>query len=545
MSRLWRWAPWLSGGLALAAYVASRARYPTEWDSVQLVMGMDRFDILQGSPHAPGYWLYVAAGRAVRATTGWGGATSMQVVAALAAAATVGLACAVGTRLGGRWLGVSAAVILATSPFLWFYGATVGTYSFDALASVVLLWLAWRARPRSWHGVAAAMTLGLATGFRQTSLIVLAPLAGVAVVRSTRGVRAVLAAGLAGAAGIACWLVPMAREQPGGFHVIRAFGNRTFMDTARRTSPFYGAPRAAVLNNIGQATGYTAMAVGLLVPLTLAALAVVAVRARRRRRGSPSPAPAGAEHPGPAPPRPRMALTAPVLLAVALVPSVAFVVLFHFGKAGYVLSFLPAAVLLLLWPAAKLPRRALVGASLVVVAVAGVDAQRFLQAPGVLPAQALDRGPWLTQSAYGAPYFETLDAIRQVDHETAAYRALAARFDARRDVLVYVWLDGAHRYRHAMYTLSQFTASMVKDGRQEDTGHHLTWVHTYSHQVGVPAGGHAVFVVDEPQNDLQLLSAEGHAREMHLPTGPRVWVVDPGSHLFGADVVSVPGLLAP
>src|SRR5207302_9292727 len=71
--------------------------------------------------------------------------------------------------------------------------------------------------------------------------------------------------------------------------------------------------------------------------------------------------------------------------------SVAFVVLFHFGKAGYVLSFLPAAVLLLLWPAAKLPRRALVGASLVVVAVAGVDAQRFLQAAGVLPAQALDR----------------------------------------------------------------------------------------------------------------------------------------------------------
>ena len=415
--------------------------------------------------------------------------------------------------------------------------------AFDALASVVLLYLAWRARPRSWHGVAAAVTLGLATGFRQTSLIVLAPLAAVALARSTRTVRGAAAAAAAGAAGIACWLVPMVREQPGGFQVIRAFGNRTFMDTARRTSPFYGAPRSAVLNNIGQATGYTAMAVGLLVPLALAALAVAGVRAARRRRRAGGAAPA--VFPPPVPARLRKRLTGPALLAVALVPPVAFVVLFHFGKAGYVLSFLPATVLTLLWPAAKLPVRARVAASLAVVAVCAVDAERFLAAPAVLPAQALNRGPWLTHSAYGAPYFETLDAIRQVDHETAAYRALAARFDARRDVLVYVWLDGAHRYRHAMYTLSRFTASMVKDGRQEDTGHRLSWVHTYSHQVGVPAGGHAVFVVDDPQTDLQVLSAQGRAREMDLPTGPRVWVVDPGTHLFGADVVSAAGLLPP
>jgi hypothetical protein len=219
------------------------------------------------------------------------------------------------------------------------------------------------------------------------------------------------------------------------------------------------------------------------------------------------------------------------------------VVLFHFGKAGYVLSFLPAAMLALLWPAARLPRRARVGASLAVLAVCAFDAQRFLAAPGVLPAQALNRGPWVTHSPYGAPYYETLDAIRKVDRETGAYRALAGQFDPRRDVLLYVWLDGAHRYRHAMYTLARFTASMLKEGRQEDTGHGLTWIHTYSHQVGVPAGGHAVFVVDEPHGDLQALAGDGRVREVRLPTGPKVWVVQPGTHLFGADVVAMPGLL--
>ena len=43
------------------------AHRPTEWDSVQLTLGVDGFDVRLETPHAPGYWLYVAAGRVVRA----------------------------------------------------------------------------------------------------------------------------------------------------------------------------------------------------------------------------------------------------------------------------------------------------------------------------------------------------------------------------------------------------------------------------------------------------------------------------------------------
>ncbi|MDP9387698.1 MAG: hypothetical protein M3Q48_07155, partial [Actinomycetota bacterium] len=172
--------------VALAVYATFAAEWPTEWDSVSLVFSVDRFDVTDASPHAPGYWLYVAAGRLVRAVTPLGPADSLLAASALAAAATVALAYMVGRSLGGRWLGVVAAAGLLTSPFLAFYGSSVASYPFDALASLVLLHLAWRSRPGSWHAPAAAAALALAGGARQTSLVLLAPLALVAVVRGLR-----------------------------------------------------------------------------------------------------------------------------------------------------------------------------------------------------------------------------------------------------------------------------------------------------------------------------------------------------------------------
>jgi hypothetical protein len=221
----------------------------------------------------------------------------------------------------------------------------------------------------------------------------------------------------------------------------------------------------------------------------------------------------------------------------------AFVVLMHFGKAGYVLSYLPAAALLALWPASRLARRQRLGAGIVVALVCVVDLQRFLLGGGVLPGFARDHRPWFTQGAYGAPYRVTRATIDQTDQEADAYRAIASRFDPRRDVLVYVWLDGAHRYRHAMYTMPQFTIDMVHDGVVENAGHRLRWSHPYARQLAVPEGGHAVLVLDEPRPDLFALERAGKAQEVQLETGPLVWQVDPGVTVFGVAMVPVAGSL--
>jgi hypothetical protein len=56
-----------AGRRRLVTRLLTAAHRPTEWDSVQLTLGVDGFDVHLETPHAPGYWLYVAAGRVVRA----------------------------------------------------------------------------------------------------------------------------------------------------------------------------------------------------------------------------------------------------------------------------------------------------------------------------------------------------------------------------------------------------------------------------------------------------------------------------------------------
>lgn len=527
---------------ALAVYVAASARWPTEWDSVNLLFGVDRFDVAEASPHAPGYWLYVAAGRLVRAVTPLGTSASLTAASALAAAATVAMAYVVGKALAGRWLGIAAAAVMLTSPFLAFYGSSIGTYPFDALASLVLIHLAWRATPGSWHGPAAAAALGLAGGTRQSSVLLLAPVAVVAVVRSLRKAPAplklALACAAAGTAGLAVWLVPMGLEQPGGLAVVQLEGARIWREAVSVSSPFYGAPGDSVRYNMGQATGYTLAAVALLLPAAAGGV-FLARRARVQARAHDD----GFHDVGRPSPR---RLTPPVLLAIAAVPPFAFVTVLHFGKAGYVLSYLPALVLLLLWPAAGLARRPRMAVTGLVAVGCAVSALRFAGAPGIVPQDLVDNGPWFTESRFGAPYRLTAPTLQETDDDVDRYLALGLSFDAGTDELVYVYLDGGHRFRHAMLTLPQFRMHYLQLGFHEWSAENRQWHHERDHVLELRPGSHAVFVVDEPREDITALVQSGVARAVQLETGPIVYVVPAGVTVMGVQLVaSGPAATAP
>src|SRR5438874_126708 len=97
--------PWLLAAGSLVLCLVYFTKWPTEWDSVQLTFGVSRFDIREGSPHPPGYWLYVFAARMVRAVTPLNAQHSLQLLAGLAAAATVGLVYVVGRDAKNHWLG--------------------------------------------------------------------------------------------------------------------------------------------------------------------------------------------------------------------------------------------------------------------------------------------------------------------------------------------------------------------------------------------------------------------------------------------------------
>ncbi len=522
MTLLNRHFPVVAGLIAFVLYWWTRATAPTEWDSVQLVFGLDRFDVRQDSPHAPGYYGYILVGRLLRAVTPLGDTAALTLASAIAAALTVALVAVLGRDLGGRWLGIAGAAVVGTTPFFWFYGSTVASYAFEALGSVALMLLAWRARPGSWHGVAAAAVLGLIGGFRPTALLVLFPVALVAALRSNRDLRAWLYSAAAGAIAIALWFVPMILEQPGGLSEITHNNDVFWQNAARRTAVFSEGSQAG--RNFKVFTAHLIVALGLVALLGLAALIVGAWRRNRAEPGATA------------------RFTPVELLLIAVIPPFAFMSLFHFGKSGYLLSLLPAAVLLALWPVARLRHNWRIVGAVAVAVIVGFATQQFLYGGGALPDRLVDRGPWFTRSVNGAPFGGTRDVIQVADRYQNVFDEIRERFDPERDVIVYVVGNGGQWYRHAMHALPEFTIHL-DDGRDARTGRDNQYEREEDLVIEVPPGGDALFAVDLPTGELADLLDQGLIEAEYLDAGAGLFRVPPGLTVLGLNVQEVEGTL--
>lgn len=519
-ARLSTLTPWLLGAASFVLCAVSFTTWPTEWDSVQLTMGVDRFDIRENSPHPPGYWLYVAAARLLRAVTPLDAQHALQLLAALAAAATVGLVYVVGRDAKNRWLGFSAAAFMATSPFLLFYGSTPASYCFDALLCVALLLLAMRARPGSRHGLYSAVLLAVGSGLRPSSALILSPLVVWALVKSIRSAGQFVAAGLAGAAGLVAWIVPMLAQQPGGAHEYFAFSRVFFRPAFESASMFYGATWPMARHNMAAATSYTIAAVAFLAPIA-AVGGTLALFTRRRAWD-------------------RSRRSTLVLLAMAAAVPYLFLLFFYFGKGGYVLSLLPPIVVLALWPAAGLERTAKAVATVLVVLLVAVQFQRYATAPGVMPLRLKNHQRiFFTQEQYGAPFPLTRKLQRQTDRETDQYKAINSEFDPNRDVLVYVWLNGAQRFRHGCFTLSDFRAHYVINDRDHFLCRRGRTLTEDDADIELPrADSRAVFTLDGPNAEVDSLVAQGRMQVYVLKTGRIVYVTTgPGITFAGVTTV--------
>ena len=421
--------------VTLVLRLVAGATGPTDWDSAQYAAAVGHFDVTHGEPQPPGYWLYVQSGRFLHLGFGLGTIHSLVLVAALASALAAGLTAWAGRDLGGRWVGLAAGLVVATSPFAWFSGSIVATYSFDMVAASLLIILAWRARPGSWHGVAAVVALGLLAGFRQSMGQELALLALIPVVGSTRTWGRLVVTVAAGAASVGLWLVPMGVDQPGGVSTwIQATRIET-IGAERSTSVLDHA--AGGTSNLGTFAGYTVLALGPLALLTLVAVLALVVRGGvARHHGGRDQGPSGVR-PDPGwdgPGRRPWYQSWSAILGAAIVPPMLVVSLVEFAKGGYLLAYLPGAAIALLLPLGALHRRStrsgrgaspwLAITSVGVVVVVALGAQRFVSGEGVLPARFLESSGWLwlDQPRYQAPYTDTRSAIRTADATDTACR---------------------------------------------------------------------------------------------------------------------------
>jgi hypothetical protein len=170
---------WLMFGLFLAGILSRlpfRSQFLYHWDSVNFALGTLDYDVRIHQPHPPGYFLYVMSGRLFNLITHDPNASFVWLSVLFSGLAVV-LIYGLTRDLFGRAAGLVAALLALTSPPFWFYGEVALTYILEGSFVVAIAWACYRSlkgnTEAAWLG---ALVLGVAGGFRQTTLVLLLPL---------------------------------------------------------------------------------------------------------------------------------------------------------------------------------------------------------------------------------------------------------------------------------------------------------------------------------------------------------------------------------
>jgi Protein O-mannosyl-transferase TMEM260-like len=304
--------------VTLASRWPYRARMLYNWDAVQFALALREFDIAKHQPHPPGYVLYVGLGRLVNATVG--DPTQAYVTLAMVfSAATTFTVYWLARALYDRVTAAAAAALLAVSPLFWFYGSVGLTYAGEAFGASLMALLAYRTLAGSvTHLYVGALCLGLAGGLRQSVLVLLFPLWAACAVVGIRARARLVAAGAILVGAVLAWFLPLVWLSGGWRAYLRA--STELYSTAMLPTSLLSGDLETTFRQARYVLESVLVGLGPLV-IALAALPFYA-----RRRGW-----AAREW----------------FLLTWMAPPMAFYTLVHFGQAGYVLTFLPALVILL------------------------------------------------------------------------------------------------------------------------------------------------------------------------------------------------------
>jgi len=186
---------------------AFRSHYLYDIDSVNFALALKRFDPSVHQPHPPGYFLYVCLGRLVNLIFHDANAAlvAIGIIFSCGAAAMIYV-------LADNWFGRNAALfaglIFVFSPLAWFHGTVALTYIVEAFFSALAGYLCWRIYcGAALFIVPGAIVVGLAAGFRPSSLMLLGPLF---LLSFRRASRKLVAAGIGVLAlTLLAWFIPM------------------------------------------------------------------------------------------------------------------------------------------------------------------------------------------------------------------------------------------------------------------------------------------------------------------------------------------------
>ena len=224
--------------LALATRLPFRDRTLFISDSVRYALALERYDMTAGRPHPPGNPLYVGTVAAIDKVV-HDPPLSLAIVSALMSGLALLFAYLLGRDLAGETAGWLAAGILATSPLFWFFGGVGMPATGEAALSLLVAWLARKARaPMEWGAFwAMTLVLALAFGFRSTFAVLVFPLWIYAARRHSWGR---IAAGGAVLVGAAVGWTALVASLSGGWTAYRATTSGFFSEVVLATKIFGG-----------------------------------------------------------------------------------------------------------------------------------------------------------------------------------------------------------------------------------------------------------------------------------------------------------------
>lgn len=331
----WGGSDWIITASLFLVTALSRVPFRTvmlyAWDSVLYTRAIEHFDITLQQPQPPGHIFYVGLIWLVNHAFG-NANTSMVWLSVFFAAAAVAALYWLGRIMFGRDTGLAAALLLATSLSFWSLSEVAYPYTMLAFLSTLvagMAYLIWQGS-RAWV-LPAALTLGIASGFRQDLLPFLLPL--LVLVAWNKGKWRLAGAVALIAAAVAAWYVPSFLLS-GGFE---RYQEASSTQTTYLMTYFsvFGQGAEAIFTNTYTLVRFSILALvagALLVPIFLLFSVSPGTRGMLKDRRV-------------------------LFLAAWMAPSVLFYIFIHIGEYGYVFSFLPAALLLGVWALKNLAAR--------------------------------------------------------------------------------------------------------------------------------------------------------------------------------------------
>ena len=211
---------------ALALRIPFRSQMAYHWDSAEFALAVREYNVALAQPHAPGYFLYVMLGRLVNFFVGDPHA-SLVWLSVVFGSGLVVLLYMLGVEMFDRRIGLAAALFGMTSPQVWFHSCVALTYIVDSFLVSLAVLCCWRARRHGCRWVDAVVIgagLAIIGGVRPQTVPGLAPLVAYVFWTGGRQRLAKLATALwVCLCGTLIWLVPMVRMSGGWAMYTEAF----------------------------------------------------------------------------------------------------------------------------------------------------------------------------------------------------------------------------------------------------------------------------------------------------------------------------------